>query len=223
MGCVLASAGDTFRQDLVEMTLEITPERWRQVYRKWFKTSLIKLIKPWTSHNGGQPVRLHEIPSHLLVCDSVLRFAHEPLDTLDIHFLVYIDPNIHLSKDQCSSTDKEKVAMSKIPYKEAIGLLMWAAVATQPDIAFAVSLLSQFLKNPGEVHWKAVKRVIRYFKGTKNYRLTLGNNCNGLIGYADADWASQDHRHSISADIFQINGGNISWSCQKQDIVTFVI
>ena len=41
---------------------------------------------------------------------------------------------------------------------------MWAAVATQPDIAFAVSLLSQFLENPGEIHWKAVKRVMRYLR-----------------------------------------------------------
>ena len=41
-----------------------------------------------------------------------------------------IDPNIHLSKDKCSSTDKEKVAMSKIPYREAIGSLTWAAIST---------------------------------------------------------------------------------------------
>ena len=60
-----------------------------------------------------------------------------------------LDPNTCLTKDQCSSTDEEKAQMSKIPYREAIGLLMWAAVATRPDIAFAVSLLSQFLENPG--------------------------------------------------------------------------
>ena len=41
-----------------------------------------------------------------------------------------IDPNVQLSKDQFSSTDKEKVAMSKIPYREAIGLLMWAVRGT---------------------------------------------------------------------------------------------
>ena len=40
------------------------------------------------------------------------------------------DHNIQSTKDQCSSTDDEKVAMSKIPYREAIGSLMWAAVAT---------------------------------------------------------------------------------------------
>ena len=47
--------------------------------------------------------------------------------------------------------------MEKVPYRQAIGSLMWAVVATQPDIAFAVSLLSQFLENLGEVHWNAVK------------------------------------------------------------------
>ena len=76
------------------------------------------------------------------------------------------------------------------------------------------------MENPGELHWKAVKRVMRYLNGMKNYKLTLGRNQDGLLGYADADWALQDHRHSISAYIFQINGGSISWSCQKQNIVT---
>ena len=84
------------------------------------------------------------------------------------------------------------------------------------DIAFAVSLLSQFLENPGELHWKAVKRVMRYLNGMKNYKLTLRRNHDSLLGYADADWASQDHRHSISAYIFQIDGGSISWSCQSR-------
>ena len=63
------------------------------------------------------------------------------LENLKTHTMP-IGPNICLTKDQCSSTDDEKVTMSKIPYREAIGSLMWAAVATQPDIAFAVSLLS---------------------------------------------------------------------------------
>ena len=60
---------------------------------------------------------------------------------------------------------------------------------------------------------------MRYLNGTKNYKLTLGRNQDGLLGYADADWASQDHRHLISAYIFQIDGGSISLSCQKQNIV----
>src|SRR3979490_1681703 len=65
--------------------------------------------------------------------------------------------NIKVTKDQCPTTDEEKRAMERVPYRQAIGSLMWAAVATRPDIAFAVSLLSQFLENPGQIHWAAVK------------------------------------------------------------------
>jgi len=65
--------------------------------------------------------------------------------------------------------------MEKIPYCEAIGSLMCTAVATRPDIAFAVSTLSQFLDNPGRIHWEAVKRLFRYLAGIKDYALTNGN------------------------------------------------
>ena len=113
-----------------------------------------------------------------------------------------LDPNIKLTKDQCLTTDEEKERMKKIPYRQAIGSLMWTAVATQPDIAFAVSLSSQFLENPSQIHWNAVKRIFQYLKGTKDSKLTLGNNHKGLIGYTDADWTSQDHRHLISGYIY---------------------
>ena len=53
--------------------------------------------------------------------------------------------------------NEEKKAMEKTPYWQGIGSLMWAAVATQPDIVFTVSLLSQFLENPDTVHWSTVK------------------------------------------------------------------
>ena len=52
-----------------------------------------------------------------------------------------------------------------------------------------------------------------------NYKLILERNWEGLIGYTDADWALQDHRHLISAYVFQIDGGIISWSYQKQSII----
>ena len=69
-----------------------------------------------------------------------------------------LDPNIKLSKDQFPNSYEEKKAMTKFPYWQAIGSLMWATVATRPDIAFAVSVLLQFLENPGRIHWETVKR-----------------------------------------------------------------
>jgi hypothetical protein len=110
--------------------------------------------------------------------------------------------------------------MKNVPYCQAVGSLIWAAIATRPDITFAVLLLSQFMENPSEAHWEVIKRVLKYLKGTKNNKLIIGKIKNSLIGYLDANWASQEHRHSISAYTFLINSGVISWSCQKQHLVT---
>jgi hypothetical protein len=110
--------------------------------------------------------------------------------------------------------------MSKMPYHKAIGSLMYAAVATCPDIAFAVSYLSQFLENPGEAHWEAAKRVFCYLSGTKTTQLTYGGKRHDLMGYTNADSAMQEHCHVISGYAFLFDGGAISWSSKKQELVT---
>ena len=70
-----------------------------------------------------------------------------------------MDPNVAFSKDQCPMTPDDIARMHRVPYQEAIGSLMYASIGTQPNISFAVSTLSQFLDNPGQAHWEAVKRV----------------------------------------------------------------
>ena len=129
-------------------------------------------------------------------------------------------PGVIYSKKDAPTNPDEYVRMKKTPYREAIGSLMYAAVATRPDIAFAVSILSQFLDNPGTLHWEATKRVFRYLAGTKNYQLMYGGERHDLEGYTDADGAMQEHRHAISGYAFLFDGGAISWSSKKQELVT---
>jgi hypothetical protein len=131
-----------------------------------------------------------------------------------------MDPSIRFSKDQCPKTAEEVEDMSKVPYREAIGSLNHCAVATRPDISFSVSLLAQFMDNPGRVHWEAIKRVFRYLLGTRNWKLVYGMTERGLEGYTDADGSSQEHRRAISGYVFLVNGGAISWSSKKQELVT---
>ena len=135
-------------------------------------------------------------------------------------FATPMDPSIRYSKDQCPQTLEEIVEMKKIPYREAVGSLNYCAVATRPDIAFSVSLLAQFMENPRRVHWEGVKRVFRYLSGTKDWKLTYGTTNNRLEGYTDADGSSQEHRHAISGYVFLVNGGAVSWSSKKQELVT---
>jgi len=87
---------------------------------------------------------------------------------------------------------------------------MYTSIGTRPNITFAVSMLSQFLENPGEAHWEAVKRVFCYLSGTQELMLTYGRERHDLLGYTDADGASQDHRCAILGHMFIIDGSAIS-------------
>jgi hypothetical protein len=66
---------------------------------------------------------------------------------------------IYLKKDAPSNA-KEAAHMQCTPYRQAISSLMYAAIATHPNITFTISILSHFLENPGDIHWDAVKRII---------------------------------------------------------------
>jgi hypothetical protein len=124
-----------------------------------------------------------------------------------------------LSIDQCPATHKQLKDMQDVPYQQAIGSLMYAATSTRPDIAFAVANLSQFMRNPGRIHWEATKRTMRYLKGTAACGITFGTTESGFEVYVDADWASQPHRHSMSGYVVLLNGGPVAWSLRKQPII----
>ena len=132
-----------------------------------------------------------------------------------------IDPSAQLSKDQSPSTPHQYDDMRNVPYREAIGSLMYAAIGTRPDITYAVTALSQYLQNPGRPHWEQAKRVIRYLKGTRDYELKFGPSRGAdQEGFTDANWANDtDDRHSICGYVFTLNGGAISWSSKKQSVV----
>ena len=69
---------------------------------------------------------------------------------------------------------------------------MYAMLGTQPDLAFAVSVVSQYASNPNFFHWQTVKRIFRYLKGSLKLQLTFRRPLQVLSGFSDADWAG-DH------------------------------
>lgn len=102
-------------------------------------------------------------------------------------------------------------------FLQAIGSLMYAMVATRPDIAFVVGKLYQCSNKPAKRHWLAVQRVFRYLNGTRDYALVYGAGTPILTGYANADYASNpDTRKSTSRAVFTFSGATVYWSSKRQ-------
>ena len=71
--------------------------------------------------------------------------------------------NLEQRLEFISDSDEEA---KNVPYREAIGSLMYLMIGSRPDIAYAVGKLARLCENPKLKHWMAVKRLLRYVKGT---------------------------------------------------------
>ena len=127
------------------------------------------------------------------------------------------DPNVRLRKD-----DGVSKAVDPVLYQSMVGSLLYAAIATRPDISQAVGTVSKFNSKPSEAHLTAVKRIFRYLKGTADVSLKyMQSESAELIGYSDADYAGDlDDRHSTSGNVFLMCSGAVSWLSKKQSVVT---
>ena len=127
---------------------------------------------------------------------------------------------IHLEKSE------EPVALdTKTYYQQIIRMLIYATIGTRPNIAFAATRLSWFNNNPTEEHIKYAKYVLKYLKGTKELKIKYdGSSDAGLIGYSDSDWGeNRDDCHSTLGHVFLMANGAISWTSQRQKMVTLSV
>jgi hypothetical protein len=113
-----------------------------------------------------------------------------------------------------------KPVKDTVPYKEAIGSLIYCMVCTRPDIAYIVGVLSRYMAAPKEHHWNCVKRVLRYLKGTIQKEIQYGGLYKNILGYSDSNFAADvDDRKSTGAYLFIMNSGAVSWVSKKQQTV----
>ena len=94
-------------------------------------------------------------------------------------------------------------------YQAIIGGVMFAMICTRPDIAYAITTLAQFASNPLPVHSQALKRVLRYLRGTVHRRITYtgtdaADSQPALIGYSDASWGGGAGCRSVTGYAFML-------------------
>lgn len=118
-------------------------------------------------------------------------------------------------------TEEEKAYMKNVPYREAIGGLIYLSSCCRPDISYSVSMLASVMQNPSKYHWQLVKHLLTYLASTK-YRGIEYTSVNPAIGnrilcYSDADHAGDKYkRKSRTGYLAMLNNGPISWYSKMQ-------
>jgi Reverse transcriptase (RNA-dependent DNA polymerase) len=109
-------------------------------------------------------------------------------------------------------------------FQQVIGLLLYIMLGTCPDIAFAVTKLSQHATNPSEDHLSRALYICHYLLGTLDYALVYdGPSNSGLEAYANSDWASDlNTRKFTTGYLMKLAGGIFAWNSHAQKIVALL-
>jgi transposase InsO family protein len=104
-------------------------------------------------------------------------------------------------------------------YRSQIGALLFAATCTRPDLCVSTNICARYVEDPCSRHYGAVKRIMRYVRGTLDFGLTYKRNFQPLTitAYCDADFARDvGDSKSTSGYVVFLNGCAVSWKAIKQ-------
>ena len=130
-------------------------------------------------------------------------------------------PSLRLASNTMPISEEDRNFMLHIPYRQAVGALMYLMLGTRPDLAAAVQFVSRFGNNPSPEHWKVVVDIFKYVQKTKHLKLTFTHEGKTTItGYTDSDWEScMDTRRSMTGYVFKLGGASVSWCSRRQKSV----
>nr|XP_033509537.1 secreted RxLR effector protein 161-like [Nicotiana tomentosiformis] len=110
-------------------------------------------------------------------------------------------PHFKLSVAMSPKNEAEREYMSRVPYANAVGSLMYAMVYTRPDILHAIGVVSRYMHDPGKEHWQA-------------------EDSQYLVGYCDSDYEGDlDKRRSTTSYVFTFINTQVSWKSTLQSMV----
>lgn len=133
--------------------------------------------------------------------------------------MVECKPSLSPSSTKPSSLDPVAPFPDVQLYRSLVGSLQYLTI-TKPELSHAVNSVCQFMHAPTQAHFAAVKRILRYVKGSLHQGLHFTQSSLFLTAYCDADWASSHlDRRSTSGFCVFLGDNLISWSAKKQPTV----
>ena len=177
----------------------------------------------WETTDMGEPskivgIEITQSPGQIKISQkqSIQRILEKQglADANPVH--MPLDPNIKIVPNPDGSEGNKSNS-----YAQLLGELQFIANSTRPDIAFAINRLASYTVNPSMQHVIALKRILRYLAGTRDYGITYKNEPKTLgsfHGYADASFRNRDDGKSTTGYVFKAAGGAITWRSNKQSV-----
>jgi hypothetical protein len=168
---------------------------------------------------GGIKIHQNRYALDILAMFNMLEAKPAPTPYLDVK----------LSKEHNAVSEKDKQFMEGKNYRRLVGMLLFLARCTRPDIMAAVTTMARFQNDTGPTHWKYGMHVLRYLAGTLTTGIQYGP-CNlkkeshvqyvPLTMYHDSDWGSDTiDRRSTTGWVSLSWGGPINWCSTRQKCI----
>ena len=137
-----------------------------------------------------------------------------------------------------SRNPAEREKLSKLPYLELVGSLLYLSTMTRPDIAYHMSVLCSFMHDPSLDCYNAAVDLLLYVGNTKHYHLRYGgsvaapdglkdptsakiieDNC-GFVAYSDASWHKPDHLgFNMFGYVVCLYGGPVAFAAKRLKVI----
>ena len=135
-----------------------------------------------------------------------------------------MDPGLNLSKIAQPTPEEAKDLLHiKREYMSLVGGLNYLAIATRPDISYAVGKLARYSSNPGKAHHRALKHLLRYVAGTIDLKLTYSPDPaapSPFVSFCDSAFADDDSNgRSTHGYLVKVGTGAVSWASKLQSVV----
>ena len=154
------------------------------------EANIILGVKIWKIENGLSLFQSYFVKKIL-----------KKFDGFDVSILVTLyDASKNLKKNKRDSVSQPK-------YAKIIGSVIYLMSYTRPDITYAANRLSRYIHNPDRYHWDILHHLLRYLKGTKNYRLHFDKFRVVLEGYCDANGVTDNDEINFTSDYAFLFGG----------------
>ncbi|MBW0535802.1 hypothetical protein O181_075517 [Austropuccinia psidii MF-1] len=121
-------------------------------------------------------------------------------------------PSANLKSNAATQMDRD--------YLSKIGMILYLAQATQPDVMYAVNYLARFAMGTDNSHWRALNHLIEYIRTTKDWELIIDSagKKKEMKMYVDANWGSEGWRSQHGYCGF-LMGSMVSWNSKRQSCV----